>query len=75
MNEKLVQHIKIVLLYIGQIKIQKKHMLVDEKEGMWEANVLYGETNAFIRNVEREVLLTYQTSEVTRKGIDKVEEK
>jgi hypothetical protein len=34
MNEKLVQHIKIVLLYIGQIKIQKKHMLVDEKEGM-----------------------------------------
>jgi hypothetical protein len=51
--------------------------MLDEKEeeGMGQATVQYGETNAFIRHVEREVWLTYQTSEVTKKGLGKVEEK
>ena len=51
--------------------------MLDEKEeeGMGQATVRYGETNAFIRHVEREVWLTYQTSEVTKKGLGKVEEK
>nr|CAD2193319.1 unnamed protein product [Meloidogyne enterolobii] len=84
MNEKLVQ-----LLHRDRATYQnsafvlcpnkdpKKQMLVDEKEeeGMGQATIRYGETNAFIRHVEREVWLTYQTSEVTRKGIGKVEEK
>lgn len=84
MNEKLVQ-----LLHRDRATYQnsafvlcpnkdpKKQMLVDEKEeeGMGQATICYGETNAFIRHVEREVWLTYQTSEITRKGIGKVEEK
>lgn len=40
-----------------------------EEEGMGVATIRYGETNAFIRHVERDVWLTYQTSEVTKKGI------
>lgn len=38
-------------------------------------SIRYGETNVFIRHVQREVWLTYQTNEVTRKGLGKVEEK
>jgi hypothetical protein len=59
-----------------QNKDPRKQMLDEkEEEGMGQAMVRYGETNAFIRHVEREVWLTYQTSEVTKKGLGKVEEK
>ena len=37
--------------------------------------IRFGETNAFIRHIEHEVWLTYQTSEITKKGLGKVEEK
>jgi hypothetical protein len=46
-----------------------------EEEGMGLLTIRYGETNAFIRHIEHEVWLTYQTSEVTKKGLGKVEEK
>lgn len=36
---------------------------------MGEARVRYGETNTFIRHVAKEVWLTYQTNEVTKKGL------
>ncbi|KAI1722893.1 RIH domain-containing protein [Ditylenchus destructor] len=54
-----------------------KKQIIDEKdeEGMGAATIRYGETDAFIRHVQGEVWLTYKTSEVTKKGLGKVEEK
>ncbi|KAL3078921.1 hypothetical protein niasHS_014703 [Heterodera schachtii] len=46
-----------------------------EEEGMGIATIRYGETNAFIRHADKELWLTYQTLEVTKKGLGKVEEK
>lgn len=53
-------------------KDQKKQLLDEkEEEGMGVATIRYGETNAFIRHVEKDVWLTYQTNEVTKKGLGK----
>uniref|UniRef100_A0A914H250 Ryanodine receptor n=1 Tax=Globodera rostochiensis TaxID=31243 RepID=A0A914H250_GLORO len=82
-NEKLVQLLhKERATYansafvLAQNKDPRKQMLDEkEEEGMGIAAIRYGETNAFIRHADREVWLTYQTLEVTKKGLGKVEEK
>ncbi|CAO4380202.1 unnamed protein product [Caenorhabditis nigoni] len=59
-----------------QNKDPKKQMLDEkEEEGMGNATIRYGETNAFIQHVKTQLWLSYQTSEVTKKGLGKVEEK
>ncbi|CAI4225083.1 unnamed protein product [Auanema sp. JU1783] len=59
-----------------QNKDPKKQMLEEkEEEGMGTATIRYGETNAFIQHVKTQLWLSYQTSEVTKKGLGKVEEK
>ncbi|KAI6237110.1 hypothetical protein M3Y95_00230500 [Aphelenchoides besseyi] len=59
-----------------QNKDPKKQMLDEkEEEGMGTATIMYGETNAFIQHVKSQLWLSYQTSEVTKKGVGKVEEK
>ncbi|CAI5451931.1 unnamed protein product [Caenorhabditis angaria] len=59
-----------------QNKDPKKQMLEEkEEEGMGNATIRYGETNAFIQHVKTQLWLSYQTSEVTKKGLGKVEEK
>ncbi|VDK18161.1 unnamed protein product [Anisakis simplex] len=54
-----------------------KKQILDEKEeeGMGVAAIQYGETDAFIQHVKTQLWLSYQTSEVTKKGLGKVEEK
>ncbi|EPB70936.1 hypothetical protein ANCCEY_09971 [Ancylostoma ceylanicum] len=59
-----------------QNKDPKKQMLDEkEEEGMGAATIQYGETNAFIQHVKTQLWMSYQTSEVTKKGLGKVEEK
>ncbi|VDO61856.1 unnamed protein product [Heligmosomoides polygyrus] len=59
-----------------QNKDPKKQMLEEkEEEGMGAATIQYGETNAFIQHVKTQLWMSYQTSEVTKKGLGKVEEK
>ncbi|CAD6199567.1 unnamed protein product [Caenorhabditis auriculariae] len=59
-----------------QNKDPKKQMLDEkEEEGMGNATIRYGETNAFIQHVKSQLWLSYQTTEVTKKGLGKVEEK
>ncbi|VDO40897.1 unnamed protein product [Haemonchus placei] len=59
-----------------QNKDPKKQMLDEkEEEGMGTATIQYGETNAFIQHVKTQLWMSYQTSEVTKKGLGKVEEK
>ncbi|CAB3399073.1 unnamed protein product [Caenorhabditis bovis] len=59
-----------------QNKDPKKQMLDEkEEEGMGTATIRYGETNAFIQHVKTQLWLSYQTTEVTKKGLGKVEEK
>ncbi|CAD5230370.1 unnamed protein product [Bursaphelenchus xylophilus] len=59
-----------------QNKDPKKQMLDEkEEEGMGNASIGYGETNAFIQHVDSQLWLSYKTSEVTKKGLGKVEEK
>ncbi|KAK0411652.1 hypothetical protein QR680_005766 [Steinernema hermaphroditum] len=59
-----------------QNKDPKKQMLDEkEEEGMGAATIQYGETDAFIQHVHTQLWLSYQTSEVTKKGLGKVEEK
>ena len=59
-----------------QNKDPKKQMLDEkEEEGMGTTTIRYGETNAFIQHVKTQLWLSYQTSEVTKKGLGKVEEK
>lgn len=59
-----------------QNKDPKKQMLDEkEEEGMGVATIRYGETNAFIQHVKSQLWLSYQTNEVTKKGLGKVEEK
>ncbi|VDN29815.1 unnamed protein product [Gongylonema pulchrum] len=59
-----------------QTKDLKKQMLEEkEEEGMGVATIHYGETDAFIQHIKTELWLSYQTSEVTKKGLGKVEEK
>ncbi|VDM37968.1 unnamed protein product [Toxocara canis] len=61
---------------MSQNKDPKKQMLEEkEEEGMGTATILYGETDAFIQHVKTQLWLSYQTSEVTKKGLGKVEEK
>uniref|UniRef100_A0A915B3X3 Ryanodine receptor n=2 Tax=Parascaris TaxID=6254 RepID=A0A915B3X3_PARUN len=61
---------------MSQNKDPKKQMLDEkEEEGMGTATILYGETDAFIQHVKTQLWLSYQTSEVTKKGLGKVEEK
>lgn len=43
-----------------------------EEEGMGAATIQYGETNAFIQHVKTQLWMSYQTSEVTKKGLGKV---
>ncbi|VDM52160.1 unnamed protein product [Angiostrongylus costaricensis] len=54
-----------------------RKQILDEKEdeGMGTATIQYGETNAFIQHVKTQLWMSYQTSEVTKKGLGKVEEK
>uniref|UniRef100_A0A158P902 Ryanodine receptor 44F n=1 Tax=Angiostrongylus cantonensis TaxID=6313 RepID=A0A158P902_ANGCA len=54
-----------------------RKQILDEKEdeGMGTATIRYGETNAFIQHVKTQLWMSYQTSEVTKKGLGKVEEK
>ncbi|VDN03294.1 unnamed protein product [Thelazia callipaeda] len=59
-----------------QTKDLKKQMLEEkEEEGMGIATIFYGETNAFIQHIKTELWLSYQTTEITKKGLGKVEEK
>ncbi|KAK6754198.1 hypothetical protein RB195_013289 [Necator americanus] len=59
-----------------QNKDPKKQMLDEkEEEGMGTPCIQYGETNAFIQHVKTQLWMSYQTSEVTKKGLGKVEEK
>jgi ryanodine receptor 2 len=61
---------------MSQNKDPKKQMLEEkEDEGMGVAMLRYGETVAFIQHVDSQLWLSYQTSEVTKKGLGKVEEK
>lgn len=45
--------------------------MLDEKEdeGMGVAMIRYGETCAFIQHADTQLWLSYQTSEVTKKGL------
>lgn len=45
--------------------------MLDEKEdeGMGVAMIRYGETVSFIQHVDTQLWLSYQTSEVTKKGL------
>ncbi|PIO64951.1 MIR domain protein [Teladorsagia circumcincta] len=55
-----------------QNKDPKKQMLDEkEEEGMGTATIQYGETNAFIQHVKTQLWMSYQTSEVTKKGLGK----
>ncbi|GMR59737.1 hypothetical protein PMAYCL1PPCAC_29932, partial [Pristionchus mayeri] len=59
-----------------QNKDPKKQMLDEkEEEGMGVASIVYGETNVFLQHVRSQNWLSYQTNEVTKKGLGKVEEK
>ncbi|GMS80971.1 hypothetical protein PENTCL1PPCAC_3146, partial [Pristionchus entomophagus] len=59
-----------------QNKDPKKQMLDEkEEEGMGTASIVYGETNVFLQHVKSQLWLSYQTNEVTKKGLGKVEEK
>ncbi|KAK6101668.1 RIH domain family protein [Brugia pahangi] len=58
-----------------QTKDLKKQLLEEKEEGMGIATIRYGETNAFIQHIKTELWLSYQTSETTKKGLGKVEEK
>uniref|UniRef100_A0A0N5AR96 Ryanodine receptor n=1 Tax=Syphacia muris TaxID=451379 RepID=A0A0N5AR96_9BILA len=59
-----------------QNKDPKKQMLEEkEEEGMGTATIRYGETDAFIQHIKTQLWLSYQISEVTKKGLGKVEEK
>ena len=40
-----------------------------EEEGMGVAVIRYGETDAFIQHIDSQLWLSYQTSEVTKKGL------
>ncbi|KAK6050668.1 MIR domain protein [Cooperia oncophora] len=56
-----------------QNKDPKKQMLDEkEEEGMGAATIQYGETNAFIQHVKTQLWMSYQTSEITKKGLGKV---
>ncbi|CAJ0581879.1 unnamed protein product, partial [Mesorhabditis spiculigera] len=54
-----------------------KKIVQDEKEeeGMGPPSIRYGETDVFIKHLKTNAWLSYQTSEVTKKGLGKVEEK
>ncbi|KAM3723537.1 Ryanodine receptor [Dirofilaria immitis] len=58
-----------------QTKDLKKQLVEEKEEGMGIATIHYGETNAFIQHIKTELWLSYQTSEITKKGLGKVEEK
>ncbi|CAG9530378.1 unnamed protein product [Cercopithifilaria johnstoni] len=58
-----------------QTKDLKKQLKEEKEEGMGVATIRYGETNAFIQHIKTELWLSYQTSEITKKGLGKVEEK
>ncbi|KAL4003146.1 RIH domain family protein [Acanthocheilonema viteae] len=58
-----------------QTKDLKKQLTEEKEEGMGVATIRYGETNAFIQHIKTELWLSYQTSEITKKGLGKVEEK
>ncbi|KAJ1347269.1 hypothetical protein KIN20_002290 [Parelaphostrongylus tenuis] len=51
---------------------RKQIMEEKEDEGMGTATIRYGETNAFIQHVKTQLWMSYQTSEVTKKGLGKV---
>ncbi|TKR86981.1 hypothetical protein L596_011470 [Steinernema carpocapsae] len=68
--------LEVTAFVMCQNKDPKKQMLDEkEEEGMGAATIQYGETDAFIQHVNSQLWLSYQTSEVTKKGLGKVEEK
>uniref|UniRef100_A0A0N4ZPH7 Ryanodine receptor 44F n=1 Tax=Parastrongyloides trichosuri TaxID=131310 RepID=A0A0N4ZPH7_PARTI len=57
-------------------KDPKKAILEEkEEEGMGFATIRYGEEDTFIQHHKTQLWLSYQTTEVTKKGLGKVEEK
>ena len=51
--------------------IKKQPLEEKEEEGMGVATIRYGETTAFIWHVDSKLWLSYQTNEVTKKGVGK----
>lgn len=53
-----------------QNKDPRKQILEEkEEEGMGTPSIYYGETNVFIQHVYSQLWLSYQISEVTKKGL------
>lgn len=50
-------------------------METSEEEGMGKSDIKYGDTIVFIQHSDTGLWLSYQTTEVKKKGVGKVEEK
>lgn len=54
---------------------EKKQSETSEDEGMGKSDIKYGDTIVFIQHCDTGLWLSYQTTEVKKKGVGKVEEK
>ncbi|XP_048731868.2 ryanodine receptor-like isoform X6 [Ostrea edulis] len=66
---------KAVTFYLLQTKDEKKQSETSEDEGMGKSDIKYGDTIVFIQHCDTGLWLSYQTTEVKKKGVGKVEEK
>ena len=57
------------------IQDEKKQSETSEDEGMGKSDIKYGDTIVFIQHCDTGLWLSYQTTEVKKKGVGKVEEK
>uniref|UniRef100_A0A914XP97 Ryanodine receptor n=1 Tax=Plectus sambesii TaxID=2011161 RepID=A0A914XP97_9BILA len=62
-------------IMLSEKDVKRQGLEEKEEEGMGPPTIKYGETVVFLQHLNTNLWLSYQTTEVTKKGVGKVEEK